>query len=413
MLCFFVAFTIPTLRALDDNADGASDVWAVKYGLLPGDLTTDRDGDGANGLSESFAGTDPGRSMSRLQCDITGDAGGVTLTWWGVQGIRYHVQNSSNLLSWDALSGVIEGTNGPCYAIDGDGGSSMMMFSAGGGSEAAPEELAAPGEEVPLQLKPARPVLEPWPALRLVCVVAFDDGTCLIDFRIPTESGMQWHRVWSNLPLGRLSGFTQWFERGQPYGAALLIFRGYDKERYSRFNASLQSAAAELDAADSSPAYVDAAPEIGGWCSPLSKAGTAYLTWFYQYYADHADSLPTRQETLARLSENLTLNASASTGTARQFYRVVTVPTLDQDGDGLNAFEEGLLGTSDSSLDSDGDGAEDLAEFVIGTNPNLADMGGDLDGDGVPNGQDAAPNSAAVGATSFTIDAPAAGSEVP
>ena len=69
-------------------------------------------------------------------------------------------------------------------------------------------------------------------------------------------------------------------------------------------------------------------------------------------------------------------------GTDKFFWRVRAVSPLDGDADGLDSFEELLLGTSDSATDSDGDKVSDLNEFVRGLNPstNL-----DADSDGLPD----------------------------
>ena len=49
--------------------------------------------------------------------------------------------------------------------------------------------------------------------------------------------------------------------------------------------------------------------------------------------------------------------------------KVVTNPTADDDGDGLNNEEEAALGTDPASADSDGDGVSDDDEFSHGTDP--------------------------------------------
>lgn len=69
-------------------------------------------------------------------------------------------------------------------------------------------------------------------------------------------------------------------------------------------------------------------------------------------------------------------------GADKFFWRVEAVSSLDEDSDGLDSFEELLLGTSDTATDSDGDSIDDLDEFLAGLNPAL---NLDADGDGLPD----------------------------
>ncbi len=56
---------------------------------------------------------------------------------------------------------------------------------------------------------------------------------------------------------------------------------------------------------------------------------------------------------------------------------------IDSDGDGLNDFAEKELGTCLYMADSDGDGLDDKNETILDTSPTLADSDGDFIGDGV------------------------------
>ena len=69
-------------------------------------------------------------------------------------------------------------------------------------------------------------------------------------------------------------------------------------------------------------------------------------------------------------------------GTNKFFWRVSSLPEIDEDGDGLGGFEEYLLGTSDLEKDSDGDTLLDLVEFIHGFDPS---MNADGDGDDLPD----------------------------
>lgn len=78
----------------------------------------------------------------------------------------------------------------------------------------------------------------------------------------------------------------------------------------------------------------------------------------------------------------ITSTGFPATTTPALFYRLASLPPNDADGDGLNAFEESLLGTSDLKTDTDGDHVSDLTEFRLGLNPASA---ASLDGDVIPD----------------------------
>jgi chitodextrinase len=91
-----------------------------------------------------------------------------------------------------------------------------------------------------------------------------------------------------------------------------------------------------------------------------------------------------------------------------------TDPNGDADGDGLtNAQEINIYHTNPLVADTDGDGMSDAYEVANGLNPNLADATGNLDGDGVPNNEDARPNDPAIGRLTITISSPPDGSSNP
>src|SRR5947208_7519275 len=70
---------------------------------------------------------------------------------------------------------------------------------------------------------------------------------------------------------------------------------------------------------------------------------------------------------------------------AQMFFRARFANDIDADGDGLTAWEEHELRTSDNSSDTDGDGMPDAWEVAHDLNPNLNDANSDPDGDGISN----------------------------
>jgi len=81
-------------------------------------------------------------------------------------------------------------------------------------------------------------------------------------------------------------------------------------------------------------------------------------------------------------SGNLLSVLEDPTGIQKRFYRVTPLGALDQDGDGLDAHEEFLLGTSDGLADTDGDKVSDADEYVYGLSPVTNE---DLDVDQLPD----------------------------
>jgi uncharacterized protein (DUF1800 family) len=89
--------------AIDLNADGLGDIWALKYSAAALVQGTDPDGDGKTNAEESAAGTDPFLAASRIAISsmTTGGAAGpgVHITWSTVSGKGYQVQSTGSLVN--------------------------------------------------------------------------------------------------------------------------------------------------------------------------------------------------------------------------------------------------------------------------------------------------------------------------
>jgi hypothetical protein len=70
------------------------------------------------------------------------------------------------------------------------------------------------------------------------------------------------------------------------------------------------------------------------------------------------------------------------------FFRARYAADIDSDSDGLTAWEERELGTSDQNADTDADSMPDWWEYKYGLNPLVSDAAADGDGDGRSNLQE-------------------------
>jgi hypothetical protein len=99
----------------DANTNGLSDAWETQYfgAATPGrNSLLDTDGDGVTDLGEFLSGTDPTEFASTLQVSqpVVNASGAMRLDWPSSIGFAYRVETSSNLLSWEPLSGWLRAT---------------------------------------------------------------------------------------------------------------------------------------------------------------------------------------------------------------------------------------------------------------------------------------------------------------
>ncbi len=88
------------------------------------------------------------------------------------------------------------------------------------------------------------------------------------------------------------------------------------------------------------------------------------------------------------LGDGQSTTTSRTEASTRRFYRLEASHGPDEDGDGLDLFEELLLGTDPENPDTDNDGIADGDEFSTKTDPTNADS----DGDGTSDGDELANN---------------------
>lgn len=100
------SFEIGEDPELDRDGDSMGDAWERANGLDPNDPNDsmlDSDGDGVCNLHECIAGTSANDPLSVFRATTSVTGGNVSITWSSVLGKRYHVQMSSDLVSWKTL----------------------------------------------------------------------------------------------------------------------------------------------------------------------------------------------------------------------------------------------------------------------------------------------------------------------
>lgn len=396
----------PRLVAIDGDTNGVSDVWAAIYGvtnLAPGD---DPDGDGQDNLSESIAGTAPLDPLSRFASIATTDQTNLWVEWLGVTGKRYEVWYSYDLMEWELFDGPFTGAGTNLSVTDSlpsAGGGEMMMSPP----DPLAESLAA------LDAEGISPTIQP-PAgtstaagtkttfsLHFVSALALDNGLSSLvfwDLR-DDEVCLHHYRILSNIPLGRLPSPQQWYDYEAGWGVIFLDspYRWKDAVWYYE----IQDADALEKKLLESKEFTWVSEPFDGFAAYEPPSGWVldYIQWLHKYFGDNIDrfaaEIVARDNELAGIEDpaafGLAMSATGDEGGGmstlslepdgiRKFYRVQTIPSIDFEGDGLDAYEEGLLGTSDTSADSDGDGVGDAPEFTLNLHPAVAD---DTDADGM------------------------------
>lgn len=404
LLCGFLWLVLtsiaPRSSAMDLNTNGASDVWEWFYGTTNIAATGDMDGDGQDNVFEATAGTDPWDAYSRFQTfaqgNIEASATNVVVSWLGVMGKRYEVWSSRNLLDWEFFDGPFLGSNATLSVSD------TISYPY---EEEGMMALQGPSEELKL-IESLDPQPSWWPQsattnsaerakfynFQFVCVSVFDNGLCSMTL----FDGDQQFRILSNLPIGRIPGTQIWQDRPSGWGAFFLehwdswdnYVRYYEIADADKFVAGLLESKTAAYTWEPFPKSYYSEPN--GWVLELFEWMHNYYEANREYFA--AGEAAAKEDTyeifametapaLASLEGGgmMSLDEGATDDT-RRFYRVQTIASLDEDGDGLDAYEEYLIGTSDATADWDGDGVPDGFEFANNLHPTTAD---DLDSDGM------------------------------
>ena len=131
VLLLLVAILMPCSIAraafIDENANGLSDIWELKYGVSGLNPNADDDGDGALNYQEAVAGTNPHDATSYPPTPvITMANGAVTLSCKSVAGKAYRIQTSDTL-----AAGTVWSNLGPLLLSDGSDMTATFGTGAG------------------------------------------------------------------------------------------------------------------------------------------------------------------------------------------------------------------------------------------------------------------------------------------
>ena len=137
----FAAFFLALLPAfvcsaalIDMDRDGMSDVWEVAFDAQELDPGVDTDGDGQTNLQESSHGTDPFDAQSRFaMVALEARSDGVAFVFDGVENQSYYLEESQNLLDWQAGEELVvsDGGEETLLGSHGEAGVRFMRFRVG------------------------------------------------------------------------------------------------------------------------------------------------------------------------------------------------------------------------------------------------------------------------------------------
>jgi hypothetical protein len=93
-------FALPLFALIDNDGDGISDLWPIRY-PNSGGPNEDPNDDGVSNRDEAIAGTDPTTTTDRFAATPQADAAGnLVLRWPGVTGKHYRIESTTDLRTW-------------------------------------------------------------------------------------------------------------------------------------------------------------------------------------------------------------------------------------------------------------------------------------------------------------------------
>ncbi len=108
----------------DTDGDGMSDAYETANGLNPNDPSDrdrDADGDGQSNYQEYLAGTSPADANSTLRItdvSVAAATGQARVTWSSVQGKRYRLQSSPDLVTWTDLGAPVTSSGATTFSLE-------------------------------------------------------------------------------------------------------------------------------------------------------------------------------------------------------------------------------------------------------------------------------------------------------
>jgi serine protease len=116
-----VTINVSDTEPTDSDADGIADSWEMRWfgNLETANAISDYDGDGLSDLQEYLSGTNPKDPTSALRASaVFYDTLGFHLSAKTVSSYLYQLERSADFSSWEAVGGVVSGTDSATDFVD-------------------------------------------------------------------------------------------------------------------------------------------------------------------------------------------------------------------------------------------------------------------------------------------------------